>query len=576
MSTPFDPDGRYGRNDRPRGKHAPQMLEGVRSLRARLVANALLSTAALVLISAFTAAVVYVGGMDPHVLWSATGAGALVVVISVFCALRAFNAANTELRADFQAITRQAEEQAAEQRDRRDGELQEVFGLLEKMPGEVAATVGGSVVASLTQLRRDLAAVRPVHPSRPGVAPASDPVVQQVLQSIMTQAAEDAERQWKEVVLSLTRRLQPLIRKAIVNVDTMENGIEDGELLKGLFRIDNGLVRTRRRIDSILMLLGASIQRSSRPQQIFEVLQSAVSGIEHYKRIELPKRVHGELVSEAAQEVILMLAELLENATIFSPPETKVVVTARAVPNALYIEITDSGLSIPSDILEHLPRLLSADRLKVSDLVQGDGRTGLSVVAVVARRYKILVKLTTSEAGNRAVVVLPSHLLVAPSHEAPSGATPAFSPVVTPPARPALPEPRDGGESDRPSGPTRSTYSVPAQGRLPQRMTPPPLSPRPHEGQAAPSPSSGDASAPDAQGRPRLPRRGGGGQHMAPGLRQPRAVPRRDVGETETGGFDPRLMATFQHGQNASSHDPARSVTDPSGTSPLPHEENDA
>ncbi len=454
MSTPFDPDGRTRRNDRPRGKHAPQTLDGVRSLRARLVANAVFSAAALALITSVTAVLASADRADPGELGTAAGAFVVVVVVAIVGGRAAFKAANAQLLADYQAFARQVEERAAGQVDRRNGELQEFYGLLEKMPGEIAGSVGSSVVTSLAQLRKELAAAMLVRPSRTDVAPASDPVVQQVVRSIVNQAAEDAERQWKEVVLSLTRRLQPLIRKAIMHVDAVENTVDDGDVLKGLYRIDNGLARTERRAESILMLLGATIWRSSKPQEIYEVLQSAVSGIEHYKRIELPLRVHGELVGNAAREVTLMLAELLENATIFSPPDTKVFVTARPARDAFVIDIRDSGLSIPDDVLEHLVRLMGADSLKVTDLVQGDGRTGLSVVAIVARRYKIRVKLTTSGAGNRAVVMLPADLLAAPSRESSAVAEPAASPVAAAPARAALPGPRGEGGIARPSGPT--------------------------------------------------------------------------------------------------------------------------
>ncbi|WP_371648989.1 sensor histidine kinase [Streptomyces mirabilis] len=537
--------------------------------------NAVFSAAALALIASVTAVLVSAGGTDPGVLWTAAGACVVVVVVAAVCAQAAFKAANAQLLADYQAVTRQMEERPAEQVDRQDGELQQVYNLLEKMPGEIAATVGGSVVTSLTQLCQDLAGTRSVQPSRTGVAPESDPVVQQVVRSIVNQAAEDAERQWKDVVLSLTRRLQPLIRKAIMHVDVLENDVEDGEHLKGLFRIDNGLVRTKRRTESILMLLGASIQRSSMPQEIYEVLQSAVSMIEHYKRVELPLRIHGELVGAAAQEVTLMFAELLENATLFSPPEKPVRVTARTVSDALYIEINDSGLAIPDDVLEHLPRLLSADRLKVTDLVQGNGRTGLSVVAIVARRYKIRVKLTTSDTGNRALVMLPAHLLVAPSRDSSPGAAPAPSPVPAATDRAALPGPRSDREIARSAGPTHSTYSVPDQGALPRRMSPLAPSPTPQTRQAATLSSSGDAAVPDAQEKPQLPRRAGGGQHMAAGLRQPRTVPRRETGVT--GDYDPGLMAAFQRGQdNAISNGQGQTATDRSGTSPLPHKENDA
>ncbi|MEU0108329.1 ATP-binding protein [Streptomyces sp. NPDC006251] len=542
----------------------------MRSLRARLVTNAVFSAAALALIASV---VVSAGGTGPGVLWTAAAACVVVLVVAGVCAQTAFRAANTQLLAGYQAVMRQTDERAAEQINRRDGELQEVYNLLEKMPGEIAATVGGSVVTSVNQLRRDLAATRPVHPSQEGAAPATDPVVQQVLLSIVDHATENAERQWKEVVLNLTRRLQPLIRKAITHVDALENDVEDGEHLKGLFRIDNDLVRTNRRTQSILLLLGATIQRSSRPQEIYEVLQSAVSMIEHYKRVELPLRVHGELVGDAAQEVTLMFAELLENATLFSRPDTKVFVTARAVRDALYIEINDSGLAIPDDVLEHLQRLLGAESLKVTDLVQGDGRTGLSVVAIVARRYKIRVKLTTSDTGNRAVVMLPAHLLIAPHREISAGASATSGVAAT--AHDALPGPRGERNSAKPAGPTHSMYSVPDPGALPRRMSPPAPSPTPQVVQTATLSSSGEAAVQDAQEKPTLPRRGGGGQHMAAGLRQPRTIPRRET--AETGGYDPGVMAAFQRGQdNALSDDQGHSGTDPSGTSPLPHKENDA
>lgn len=573
MSTPFDPDGRSRRNDRSRGKHAPQTLEGLRSLRARLVATAVFSAAALALIASVTAVLVSADGTGAVVLWTAVAACVVVLVVAAACAQAAFKSANARLLGDQQRVTQQTEDRTVERVDRRNGELQEVYGLLEKMPGEIAATVEGSVVTSLGQLRKDLYATRPVHLSQTAGAPASDAVVQQVLQSIVKHASEEAERQWKDVVLSLTRRLQPLIHKAIAHVDVLENGVEDGELLKGLYRIDNGLVRTKRRTQSILMLLGATIQRSSRPQEIYEVLQSAVSMIEHYKRVDLPLRIHGELVGDAAQEVTLMFAELLENATLFSPPEANVRVTARAVRGALWIEISDSGLKIPDDVLEHLPRLLSADHLKVADLVQGDGRTGLSVVAIVARRYKIRVKLTTSDMGNRAVVMLPGHLLVAPARESDPGAATATGSIAAVPAVAALPGPLAERENPKPTGPTRSTYSVPGQSALPRRTSPlAPSSPPPV--QAAALPSANGAPTQGAQGKPQLPRRADGGQHMAPGLRQPRTIPRRESGDAD--GYDPGLMAAFQRGQDhAGSNDQGHTSAAAFDTASLPHKEND-
>lgn len=176
------------------------------------------------------------------------------------------------------------------------------------------------------------------------------------------------------------------------------------------------------------------------------------------------------------------------------------------------------------------------------------------MVAIVARRYRIRVKLTPSTEGNTVVLLLPAQLLVAPS-VAPSseplrstGAMPALVPTAQ--ARTALAGAEPPGRSG-PSGPVPSTYSGSAAGgqSLPRRRSSADSSTSGEQG-AAPEPT---AAAPAAPGQPpALPRRGQGGQHMAPELRTPRepVAP----AQAPAGAYNPGLMAAFQQGQATAEH----------------------
>lgn len=551
MSRPFDSDMPGRRGGRSRGKHVPRSLEAVAALRSRLKAIVAFTATMVLLIASGTAVLVAAIGPTVGVLAAAGGVSVLVAVIALVRGGRALDSANTRLVEEQERQVEQAVRQAADEAEHQQTGHLDLQLLMEKIPGEIAGTVSvtvGKLITDALAVHRDEPAAPTQTPA--GMPPSLEPFAQRVMQSILEHAAADAERRWKEVVLNLTRRVQVLLHKTVQYVDVLENEVEDGDLLKRVFRVDQSLMLAIRRLESILMSLGAPIQRFSQPQDIYGVLQSAVSMIEHYKRVDLPLMLKGSIVGEAAQDVSHMLAELLENATVFSPPSTQVVVSARPARDALRIEIRDSGLPVPTEVVDRLEHLLNARHFSVTDHAS-DGRTGLSVVAIVARRYRIRVKLTPSAEGNTVVLLLPAQLLVAPS-VAPSsepvrstGAMPAL--VPTAPTRTALAGAESPGHGG-PSGPVPSTYAGSAVGgpSLPRRLSSAGSSASGEQG-VAPEPAAAAPGQP-----PALPRRGQGGQHMAPELRTPResAAP----AQAPAGAYNPGLMAAFQQGQATAEH----------------------
>lgn len=216
-----------------------------------------------------------------------------------------------------------------------------------------------------------------------------------------------------DIFVNLARRMQTLSHRAIQGLDELESGIEDPELLKGLFRVDHLITRLRRQAESLAVIGGAPSRRIwSRPVTMHEVLRSAISEVEYFSRIKIAPTVEGNLDGGAVADVIHLIAELAENATRFAPPHTEVILRAEAVTAGLAIEIEDRGLGIPGETQHRLNELLSdPEQVESAELLK-EGRIGLLVVAALSRRYKIVVKLRTSiYGGTQAVVIIPKELI---------------------------------------------------------------------------------------------------------------------------------------------------------------------
>ncbi|MGW5421141.1 ATP-binding protein [Streptomyces sp. NPDC003943] len=216
-----------------------------------------------------------------------------------------------------------------------------------------------------------------------------------------------------EVFVNLARRLQSLVHREIQLLDELENEVEDPELLKGLFHVDHLATRIRRHAENLAVLGGAISRRQwSNPVTMTEVLRSSIAEVEQYPRVKLVPPIDGTLRGHAVADVIHLLAELVENATLFSAPHTTVLLRAQYVTAGLAIEVEDRGLGMPVDEQNKMNALLAdPDQVNVAHLLQ-DGRIGLFVVSALARRHGIAVRLQSNIYGGvQAVLVLPQGLL---------------------------------------------------------------------------------------------------------------------------------------------------------------------
>ncbi|MTE22046.1 HAMP domain-containing protein [Streptomyces sp. TRM43335] len=240
--------------------------------------------------------------------------------------------------------------------------------------------------------------------------------VGQALDTLRRAAVEAAVRQAEmrrgvsEVFVNLARRSQVLLHRQLTLLDAMERRTEDPEELADLFRLDHLTTRMRRHAEGLVILSGAAPSRQwRRPVALMDVVRAAVSEVEDYERIEVrgmpPLAVDGAAVADLTH----LVAELLENATVFSPPHTGVQVLGERVPNGFALEIHDRGLGMsPEALLEANLRLAETPDFQLSDT----DRLGLFVVSRLARRQGVRVSLQASPyGGTTAVVLLPGALL---------------------------------------------------------------------------------------------------------------------------------------------------------------------
>ncbi|MFE2423496.1 ATP-binding protein [Streptomyces hokutonensis] len=407
-------------------------------------------------------------------------------------------------------------------------------------------------------------------------------------------SSQAGSEQKVEVFVNLARRLQSLVHREISILDELENEIEDPDLLKGLFHVDHLATRIRRHAENLAVLGGAVSRRQwSNPVSMTEVLRSAIAEVEQYSRVKLVPPIDGTLRGHAVADVIHLLAELVENATVFSAPHTQVLLRANLVTSGLAVEVEDRGLGMPVGEQSRMNALLTdPDQVNVASLL-ADGRIGLFVVSQLARRHGIHVRLQTNIYGGvQAVLVVPQALL---------GTAPGAPGAVGQPedtmggGRPLVPpqQPSQGGAEGgqqaagrwsapaaTPAAPGRPQRESGAPGRHQRRDSAPPAAPVPNGSGPVPLPVRGahveranPAEAvpgirPDDRHTvaanvttPPVPRGGGAvrgtmgkppqlprrraQEHIAPQLRGGPA-PRQD--SEQAAGHDPGLMAAFQRG----------------------------
>ncbi|MEU3964491.1 nitrate- and nitrite sensing domain-containing protein [Streptomyces buecherae] len=220
----------------------------------------------------------------------------------------------------------------------------------------------------------------------------------------------DMRRGVSEVFVNLARRHQVLLHRQLTLLDAMERRTEDTDELADLFRLDHMTTRMRRHAEGLVILSGAAPSRQWRkPIQLMDVVRAAVAEVEDYERIEVRRLPRLAVNGPAVADLTHLIAELLENAAVFSPPHTAVQVHGERVSNGFTLEIHDRGLGMaPDALLEANLRLAETRDFELSDT----DRLGLFVVSRLAQRQGVRVSLQPSPyGGTTAVVLIPANLL---------------------------------------------------------------------------------------------------------------------------------------------------------------------
>ncbi|GHA19321.1 ATPase [Streptomyces echinoruber] len=210
------------------------------------------------------------------------------------------------------------------------------------------------------------------------------------------------------IFTNLSRRNQSLIEGQLTLITELENNEADPDQLENLFKLDHLATRMRRNGENLLVLAGEEPgRRWDQPVPLIDVLRAASSEVEQYERIELQGVPECDIHGRAVTDLVHLLAELLENATTFSSPQTKVRVTATRLPDGrVMIEIHDKGIGLTAEDFADINHKLANPPTVDVAISQ---RMGLFVVGRLADRHGIRVQLRPSgeQAGTTSLVMLP-------------------------------------------------------------------------------------------------------------------------------------------------------------------------
>ncbi len=217
--------------------------------------------------------------------------------------------------------------------------------------------------------------------------------------------------------VNLSRRSQSLVERLIRQIDDLEQGEQDAERLANLFQMDHLATRMRRNSENLLVLAGHDLsRRGNQPVALVDVLRAAVSEIEEYERVRLKVDPGIAVRAAAVNDVVHLLAELAENATSLSPPDTPVTIVGRLVASGgVLLDIADHGVGMAAEEMANANWQL--ENPPMVD-VAVSRRMGLFVVGRLAARHGIRVQLRPAASGGlTALVLLPSQVI---THENPA------------------------------------------------------------------------------------------------------------------------------------------------------------
>jgi signal transduction histidine kinase len=304
--------------------------------------------------------------------------------------------------------------------------------------------------------------------------------------------------------INLSRRSQSLIERQLSLIDSLEQSEQDSGRLSSLFRLDHLATRMRRNSENLLVLAGHEVTRRwSQPVPLVDVLRAAISEIEQYERVVLNVQPGIVVVGQAVNDVVHLVAEIVENATTFSPEDTQVYVSGQPLSSGgVLLDITDNGVGVSDQEMSHANWRL--DNPPVVD-VAVSRRMGLFVVGRLAARHGVRVRLRHAQAGGLTALIWLPDTVAAPEVAAPLGRLRRFEPDDFGPV-PSLSAPTQTGS---PAVPPQATPAA----RIPRFSPASPSAPAQPGATPASQPpvraAGGTPSASGTTGSPSIPSFGG-------------------------------------------------------------------
>jgi signal transduction histidine kinase len=349
-----------------------------------------------------------------------------------------------------------------------------------------------------------------------------------------------------QVFLNISMRNQSLLHRQLKMLDSMERRTSDPTALAELFRLDHLTTRMRRHAEGLIILSGSTPGRGWRePVPVVDVLRAAVAEVEDYVRVDVTSESRDLVTGNAVNDIIHLVAELVENATVFSPPNTRIEVRADRVGTGLVAEIDDRGLGLSAQECDAINRRLASP--PEFDLASSD-QLGLFIVSRLAARHRIMVSLRESAyGGTTAIVRLPFGVIIRDDDVVPGAdegwAIPedldAGSPAQAGTGRHRLRTAVTGRVAE--AGQLADTGNIPGPRsvpRAPWEMNPPLPVPEPLAPSADPRTNSVRPRTPGV--RPLTP--GAGPRSPGAGPRSPGAGPRTNSAGPLAPGADPRTL----------------------------------
>jgi signal transduction histidine kinase len=225
------------------------------------------------------------------------------------------------------------------------------------------------------------------------------------------------------VFLGIAHRNQILVHQQLRILDEMEDREDNPTQLASLFRLDHLAARARRTTENLIILGGKQPGRRWRkPVALMEVLRAAISEIEQYARVEVEQAADVAVAGAAVADTMHLIAELVDNATSFSPPGSPVEVTSRLVARGVVVDVSDQGLGMKDSVLKWANAMMAEPPEFDAMALRADSSLGLFVVARLAAKLGITVTFDPSRYGGlRATVLIPTQHLVGKENTEPSG-----------------------------------------------------------------------------------------------------------------------------------------------------------